>query len=106
VGRGIDLQRCGTQLWTAARCSHLLGCRRGTVLSRRHFLDVCLRTISASSFLTKCRSSWYKRSELAVRIAWFYSGNALANMFGGLIAAGVLGNLEGAHGIGGWRWLL
>jgi len=26
-------------------------------------------------------------------------------MFGGLLAAGVLGNLEGAHGVAGWRWL-
>lgn len=26
-------------------------------------------------------------------------------MFGGLLAAGVLGNLDGAHGITGWRWL-
>lgn len=34
-----------------------------------------------------------------------YSGNALANMFGGLLAAGILGNLDGAHGITGWRWL-
>jgi len=50
-------------------------------------------------------SSWYTRGELAQRISWFYSGNALANMFGGLIAAGVLSNLEGAHGIQGWRWL-
>ena len=50
-------------------------------------------------------SSWYTRNELALRISWFYSGNALANMFGGLIAAGVLGNLDGAHGISGWRWL-
>ncbi|KAK2742356.1 hypothetical protein FQN55_007890 [Onygenales sp. PD_40] len=39
------------------------------------------------------------------RIAWFYSGNALANMFGGLLGAGILGNLEGARGIAGWRWL-
>ncbi|KAJ9652991.1 hypothetical protein H2198_007804 [Neophaeococcomyces mojaviensis] len=50
-------------------------------------------------------SSWYTRGELAQRISWFYSGNALANMFGGLLAAGVLGNLDGAHGIEGWRWL-
>ncbi|KAI9736697.1 MAG: hypothetical protein M1834_000901 [Cirrosporium novae-zelandiae] len=50
-------------------------------------------------------SSWYTRKELAYRIAWFYSGSSLANAFGGLIAAGVLGNLEGAHGIAGWRWL-
>ncbi|KAG4441298.1 hypothetical protein IFR05_003226 [Cadophora sp. M221] len=50
-------------------------------------------------------SSWYTRQELAHRISWFYSGNALANMFGGLLAAGILGNLDGAHGITGWRWL-
>ncbi|KAH8152035.1 uncharacterized protein LAJ45_04029 [Morchella importuna] len=50
-------------------------------------------------------SSWYKRDELAHRYAFFYAGSALANMFGGLLAAGVLGNLEGAHGISGWRWL-
>ncbi|RDL40764.1 uncharacterized protein BP5553_00743 [Venustampulla echinocandica] len=50
-------------------------------------------------------SSWYTRQELAHRIAWFYSGSSLANAFGGLIGAGVLGTLEGAHGIAGWRWL-
>jgi hypothetical protein len=26
-------------------------------------------------------------------------------MFGGLLGAAVLGNLEGAHGIAAWRWL-
>ncbi|KAJ5459536.1 uncharacterized protein N7458_001088 [Penicillium daleae] len=50
-------------------------------------------------------SSWYTRQELSHRIAWFYSGSSLANAFGGLIGAGVLGNLNGAHGIAGWRWL-
>lgn len=50
-------------------------------------------------------SSWYTRAELAHRIAWFYSGSSLANAFGGLMGAGVLGNLSGAHGIAGWRWL-
>ncbi|KAL9114430.1 MAG: hypothetical protein Q9227_001511 [Pyrenula ochraceoflavens] len=51
-------------------------------------------------------SAWYTRAELAHRIAWFYSGNSLANMFGGLIAAGVLGNLDGNKGIAGWRQVL
>ncbi|XRM43113.1 hypothetical protein ABZX51_006317 [Aspergillus tubingensis] len=50
-------------------------------------------------------SSWYTRQELSHRIAWFYAGSSLANAFGGLIGAGVLGNLDGAHGIAGWRWL-
>ena len=47
-------------------------------------------------------SSWYTRAEMAHRIAWFYSGSSLANSFGGLIGAGVLGGLNGAHGIAGW----
>lgn len=50
-------------------------------------------------------SSWYTRAELTRRIAWFYSGNALANMFGGLLGAVILGNLEGDLGLAGWRWL-
>ncbi|KAI9929534.1 hypothetical protein ASPWEDRAFT_51911 [Aspergillus wentii DTO 134E9] len=50
-------------------------------------------------------SSWYTRQELGHRIAWFYAGSSLANAFGGLIGAGVLGNLDGVHGIAGWRWL-
>ncbi|KAI0834265.1 putative MFS transporter [Hypoxylon sp. FL0890] len=50
-------------------------------------------------------SSWYTRSELALRIAWFYCGHSFANAFGGLLGAGVLGNMSGARGISGWRWL-
>ncbi|KAJ5119211.1 hypothetical protein N7526_010848 [Penicillium atrosanguineum] len=50
-------------------------------------------------------SSWYTRQELSHRIAWFYAGSSLANAFGGLIGAGVLGNLDGTHGVAGWRWL-
>jgi len=47
-------------------------------------------------------SSWYTRAELTRRVAWFYCGNALANMFGGLIAYGVLKDLSGNAGIAGW----
>ncbi|KAK2608077.1 hypothetical protein N8I77_006712 [Diaporthe amygdali] len=50
-------------------------------------------------------SSWYTRAELVKRIAWFYSGNALANMFGGLLGAAILGNLDGDLGLSSWRWL-
>lgn len=50
-------------------------------------------------------SSWYTRAELTRRVAWLYAGNALANMFGGLLGAAILGQLEGAQGLAGWRWL-
>lgn len=45
-----------------------------------HVTDLALQ--SGAIFLM---SSWYTRSELTKRISWFYSGNALANMFGGLL---------------------
>ncbi|KAJ5088058.1 hypothetical protein N7456_011674 [Penicillium angulare] len=57
---------------------------------------------SGSIFLM---SSWYRTDELTHRIGIFYAGVALANMFGGLIAAGVIGNLDNAHGLAAWRWL-
>ncbi len=50
-------------------------------------------------------SSWYTRAELTRRISWLYAGNAMAQMFGGLISAAILGNLNGNKGIAGWRWL-
>lgn len=50
-------------------------------------------------------SSWYTRKELAHRFAWFFAGNQLANAFGGLIAAGILKNLNGSLGLVAWRWL-
>ncbi|UPL02141.1 hypothetical protein LCI18_013075 [Fusarium solani-melongenae] len=43
--------------------------------------------------------------ELALRTAILYSGVLLATAFSGLIAAGVLSNLEGVRGISGWQWL-
>jgi len=68
------------------------------MLSRYSILGITNSILGAIMIM----SSWYTRSELAVRIAWFYAGSSLANAFGGLLGAGVLGNLEGAHGISGW----
>lgn len=67
----------------------------------------CLGIVEAPFFpgAVMLMSSWYTRNEIGHRIAWFYCGNAVAQMFGGLIGAGVLGNLNGTHGIAGWRWL-
>lgn len=50
-------------------------------------------------------STWYTRAELSKRFAFFYAGPALANMFGGLIAAGVLKDMDGYRGLAAWRWL-
>lgn len=53
-------------------------------------------------FLLSC---WYKRSELPVRISIFYSGYTLSSAFGGLIGAGIIGNMDGVGGYSSWRWL-
>ncbi|KAE8368203.1 major facilitator superfamily domain-containing protein [Aspergillus caelatus] len=50
-------------------------------------------------------SSWYKKSEQSKRFGVYISAAVLSGAFGGLIAAGIVGGLEGAHGIRGWRWL-
>lgn len=53
------------------------------------------------SFYLSC---WYKRSELGVRTALFFSSAAIAGSFGGLLAAAI----EHMHGIGGrpgWAWI-
>ena len=47
-------------------------------------------------------SSWYTKDELPSRIAIFYSGYTIASAFGGLIAAGVVGNMHGAGGYPSW----
>ena len=49
-------------------------------------------------------SAWYKKQELGKRVAGLYIAQQFGNAFGGLFAAGVL-QLDGAHGIAGWRWL-
>jgi hypothetical protein len=68
LGRSLCCEGCGAELRTVARCAHL------SRFTEAPFFPgaICLM------------SSWYTRQELTKRIAWFYGGVALANMFGGL----------------------
>lgn len=50
-------------------------------------------------------STWYKKDEQAKRFSIFYSAAVLSGAFGGIIAGAITGNLNGLHGIAGWRWL-
>ncbi|KAJ6583907.1 MFS general substrate transporter [Mycena vulgaris] len=50
-------------------------------------------------------SRWYTKKELAFRSAILYTGLLMSNAFGALMAAGILGNMEGKLGIRAWRWL-
>ncbi|KAK5678300.1 hypothetical protein LTS10_009472 [Elasticomyces elasticus] len=50
-------------------------------------------------------SSWYKRNEQSKRFALYIGAAVLSGAFGGIIAGAITGNLEGAHGLRGWKWL-
>ncbi|KAF1985960.1 MFS general substrate transporter [Aulographum hederae CBS 113979] len=50
-------------------------------------------------------STFYKRSELALRIGLFYTAASLSGAFGGLLARG-LSAIGPRGGLEGWRWIL
>ncbi|VDC02652.1 unnamed protein product [Peniophora sp. CBMAI 1063] len=50
-------------------------------------------------------SKWYTRSEIGVRMAFFYCGSISSNAFGALLASGILKGMTGAMGRAAWRWL-
>ncbi|KAF7323053.1 MFS transporter [Mycena chlorophos] len=49
--------------------------------------------------------SWYKDSELSTRGAIFSSSAQIATIFSGVLQASIYTNLNGLHGIAGFRWL-
>ncbi|KAI9457829.1 MFS general substrate transporter [Lactarius psammicola] len=49
-------------------------------------------------------SSFYKRHAMQLRFAMMSSVSSLAGAFSGLLAYGIR-NLDGKHGISGWRWI-
>ena len=50
-------------------------------------------------------SSWYKPDELFKRAGVWYVSNNVGVMFGGYLQAAAYSNLNGVHGMAGWRWL-
>ena len=49
-------------------------------------------------------SCWYKRSELGIRTAFFFSAAAISGSFGGLLAAAIE-KMDGVGGRPGWAWI-
>ncbi|KAM7198120.1 MFS general substrate transporter [Rhypophila sp. PSN 637] len=49
-------------------------------------------------------SCWYRRDEVAIRAAIFFSAAALSGSFGGLLAAAIQ-TMDGKGGYAGWRWI-
>ncbi|KAH8812825.1 retrograde regulation protein 2 [Xylogone sp. PMI_703] len=49
-------------------------------------------------------ANWYKREEMAVRMAFLFASTALSGAFGGLLAYAIY-HMDGAANIAGWRWI-
>lgn len=58
-------------------------------------------SFSGCQFYLSC---WYRRSELGVRSAIFFSSAAFAGSFGGLLAYAI-SKMEGIGGKPGWAWI-
>lgn len=65
-----------------------LGCTEGAILP------------SSMAYL----STFYRRGDLAKRVALFFSATSLAGAFSGLLASAIL-NMAGIRGMKGWQWL-
>ncbi|KAM9897139.1 hypothetical protein OXX79_007058 [Metschnikowia pulcherrima] len=50
-------------------------------------------------------SCWYTRNQLSLRNSLLYSGSLLSGAFSGLIAAGIVENMDYVHNLRSWRWL-
>ncbi|KAG1756994.1 major facilitator superfamily domain-containing protein [Suillus lakei] len=50
-------------------------------------------------------SGWYKRDEVAFRLALVSCGNFLSSAFGSLFASAILHGMQGKLGQAAWRWL-
>lgn len=48
---------------------------------------------------------WYTPAEIAKRMGFYHSCQAIGSMMSGAISTAILDTVDGAHGIAGWRWL-
>jgi MFS family permease len=51
-------------------------------------------------------SSWYTKQESPLRMAIWHAGNIVSNVFSGLLAAGILTNMDNIAGLHAWQWFL
>ncbi|KAH8680662.1 major facilitator superfamily domain-containing protein [Xylariales sp. PMI_506] len=63
--------------------------------------------IFEAGFLPCCMyllGTWYMRYEVQQRMAWWYLINLFISAFGNILAYALI-QLNGSHGIAGWRWI-
>lgn len=84
-------------------CRALLGMLQGGFIPEVSiFIHNRLRLIFLQIILYL--SYFYKHHELSLRLGFFWTASAMADVLGGFLAFGIL-HLRGVEGQAGWRWL-
>ncbi|KAF6819067.1 vitamin H transporter, partial [Colletotrichum musicola] len=73
------------------------------IYGTRFLLGVLETPVASGSLFIM--SSWYKPEELFKRAGLWYVSNNIGVMFGNYLQAAAYSNLNGVHGMAGWRWL-
>lgn len=76
--------------WAFCLCRFLVGFTEGPF-------------VPAVSLLT---SSWYTKNESPLRMGIWHAGNTISQAISGLLAAGILGNMNNVAGMHAWQWFL
>lgn len=88
-------------LWGAVLMT-IAGCRSfASLMAVRAILGVFESVINPTFMLMT--SQWYKRSEQPERMGWWFMGNALGQIVGGVIGYGV-GHIDAGLSVGKWIW--
>ncbi|GKT47302.1 putative transporter [Colletotrichum spaethianum] len=59
--------------------------------------------VPAVSLMT---SSWYTKNESPLRMGIWHAGNTISQAISGLLAAGILQNMDNIAGLSAWQWFL
>ncbi|KIK66416.1 hypothetical protein GYMLUDRAFT_70059 [Collybiopsis luxurians FD-317 M1] len=88
--------------WGLVTMSHALIKDRGGYLTVRCMIAITEGGVIPATLIYL--GSFYRGTELATRLAWFWGVQTIASAVSGLMASGLL-QLRGVSGLEGWKWL-
>ncbi|KAJ6554270.1 MFS general substrate transporter [Mycena capillaripes] len=88
--------------WGLVTMSHALIKDEAGFLAVRTFIAITEGGVIPATLIYL--GGFYKSTELATRLAWFWGVQTIANAVSGLMASGLL-RLGGQSGLEGWKWL-
>lgn len=82
-------------------------CALATNVKQLYALRFFIGLVEASAWpgMITVLMNWYTPTELGTRAALFGASGAAGNMFTGFMQAAIYTNMNGTHGIPGWKWL-